>query len=190
MPKITFRAATVYELNDEIRAYCGQLNNHLTQAPPDPSDPKYRSPLVEPATPYGYAWLDGNPEPLDSFADAVAKANETEAKVVANRKKPTKKKVEVLDKPLSYPDPEPQPEPQDEVTENTPSINVTPLDTISAEKLKAEVIAQMQDWFAAGKVKLIRDVLRDYGEGAKSFPEIPAEKFLGIDAAIKSGAIA
>ena len=80
-----------------------------------------------------------------------------------------------------------------EVEIDGPGLNATPTstrDTISAEKLKAEVIAKMQDWFAAGKVKLIRGVLEQYGDGAKSFPEIPAERFVKIDQAIKSGEIA
>jgi len=181
--EIIFNAPDVDALHQQIMRYAQALQPAWLLTP----DPRNASPLVE----------------TDPVADMVAKANKVHDVVVNARKKPTKVVKKTLDKPPVYPDPEPQPEPlgepqgeasfeayvgQDDLDEgDLPNV---PLDTISAEKLKAEVIARMQEWFAAGKVKLIRGVLEQYGDGAKSFPEIPAERFVKIDQAIKSGEIA
>jgi len=186
--ELIFNAPSVDELHAQITRYAQALQPAWLLTP----DPRNASPLAE----------------TDPVANMVGNANKAHDVVVNERKKPTKEETANAKKSKANakkseatPEPEPQPEPLGEpqgdepfeVEIDEPGLNATPtsaLDTISAEKLKAEVIAKMQDWFAAGKVKLIRGVLEQYGDGAKSFPEIPAERFVKIDQAIKSGEIA
>jgi hypothetical protein len=56
-------------------------------------------------------------------------------------------------------------------------------------ELKQKVIDALQAAFRAGKVQKVRDVLANYGGGAKSFREIDAVAFPVIDKAIQSGAL-
>ena len=184
MPKITFRAATVHELNDQIRAYCGQLYNGGERSPGvnavpnavnvDPDDAKYTSPLVE-TDPAAVATVPTKP------AKSLKTKGKTEKKEQAEQAVVPEPQPEPLAEPLPWETPEP--------------VNAAPAPTpftlaLDNEKLKSEVIATLQDMFAAGKVKTIRGVLDKFGGGAKSFPEVDASRFHEIKSALASGEFA
>jgi hypothetical protein len=209
--EITFHANDAVALLDQVRAFCGQLHNGSYPVPDDGIANRRRDGngnAVPDDLGVTYPWRDGKGnivEPTSVFPGPQSPLVETDpvADTVVKKKKTGAKKAEKVTPPISPPaEPEPQPEPLGEPSApdwlETETVNGEPepgpsaltLDPISAEKLKAEVIAKMQDWFAAGRVKLIREVLEKYGDGAKSFPEIPAERFVKIDQAIKSGEIA
>jgi hypothetical protein len=65
----------------------------------------------------------------------------------------------------------------------------TPMaDAIANEKVKAEVIDRLAGLFNSGKVKFIRSILDEFGNGAKTFAEIDASQFPEIREAMNRGA--
>ena len=55
--------------------------------------------------------------------------------------------------------------------------------------LKATTLTVLQQAFAEGKKRQVRELLANYGDGAKSFPEVDPAMFPKINEAIQSGAL-
>jgi hypothetical protein len=62
------------------------------------------------------------------------------------------------------------------------------IDALANEKIKAEVIDRLAGLFNSGKVKFIRSILDEFGNGAKTFAEIDASQFPEIREAMNRGA--
>ena len=176
--ELTFQANDPIALLDQIRAFCGQLNNN--------------SPL-----PYvGADEYIGS----DPVAEMVTNINATEAALVEHREKKARKPRKVKTKDAAFPEEPPQTEePLDDDEIEAPDQEVEDLEVKNARaagdaakaliKLKDETIAKLQQAFADGKVAKLRAILDTYGDGAKSFPEIEASKFDAIAQAIEKGAL-
>lgn len=128
--------------------------------------------------------------------------------VTVKPKTPAKKHVPIKPGVLNGADQEPvqspgAPEPQPVTALGTEAVAQLPNDPVIEEpqeqivvtppkemlELKQKVIDALQAAFRAGKVQKVRDVLANYGGGAKSFREIDAVAFPVIDKAIQSGAL-
>ena len=158
--ELIFNARDVDELHAQITAYATGLYR-----PSAPAEEAPETPEPEPEL----QWLNDLPPAVKAGTPPDKKAS-----------KPAKKAAKK---------PEPEPEPEDEPEEPAPLADAL-RDAVANEKLKADVIATLQDLFTAGKVKVIRSVLDRYGDGAKSFPEIDAAKFPLIKEALEKGEIA
>lgn len=177
--ELIFNAPDVFALNDQIRAYCGQLNNTYPLGSMGPLD-------SVPAT--------------DPVSEMVTNLNATEAALVEHREKKARKPRKVKTKDAAFPEEPPQTEePLDDDEIEAPDQEVEDLEVKNARaageaakaliKLKDETIAKLQQAFADGKVAKLRAILDTYGDGAKSFPEIEASKFDAIAQAIEKGAL-
>ena len=65
-----------------------------------------------------------------------------------------------------------------------------PLDPAEVAKMRQKTIEDLQSAYANGHQKEVFDLLGRFGNGAKSFRELPAEAFLPIRKAIDNGALA
>jgi len=84
------------------------------------------------------------------------------------------------------------PDPVDDLMEDEAGFVDIPLDTHAVKALsetKEAVLVVLQKAFADGKVKQVRELLKNYGNGAKSFPEVALDAFPGIQKAIDAGAL-
>lgn len=87
-------------------------------------------------------------------------------------------------------DPEPETPAAESETDETVYVNVKPsperepeLDAKQLEALKGETITKIQDiWLAPGGKDRVLALLKVHGDGAKSFVDVPAEKFPAIAA--------
>jgi hypothetical protein len=163
--EMTFTADDVAELKTQIRAFANML---AFEHRPDPLPYTQEKTVQEP--------VQGSPD--------VAKPQDT-AKPRSHKKATTKA-------PVAEPEAS-----EDEVEEEAPVEQTTAangngaaaVDTVAAMKVKDAVIPILQEAFAAGKAPKLRVLLETYGGGAKSFPEIAPENFLGIQKAINDGAL-
>jgi hypothetical protein len=56
-------------------------------------------------------------------------------------------------------------------------------------ELKDKTIVDLQKAMAEGKIAKLRALLAEYGDGAKSFPEVSLDRFADIAAALRNGAL-
>ena len=164
--ELTFTANDIFDLNGQIKAYCGQLDHRLT---PDLTSGNVYGEMID---------------TLNKNEAKLAKARKTKGVAKSETKTPGKSYVEP--EPRS---PEPQPEPLDEEDVIEAPLPAESPDLKALIELKASTIAQLQQAFADGKVAKLRSILDTFGEGAKSFPEIEAIKFREIAEAIDKGAL-
>jgi hypothetical protein len=121
---------------------------------------------------------------------------------VIEKPKSTQKAVERLMQGTSVVEPKPakravaspvaSPDPVDDLMEDEAGFVDIPLDTHAVKALsetKEAVLVVLQKAFADGKVKQVRELLKNYGNGAKSFPEVALDAFPGIQKAIDAGAL-
>lgn len=75
------------------------------------------------------------------------------------------------------------------VSEAMQEVITAPAPPKAALALKEDVINALQQAFRAGKIQKVRQVLSQYGNGAKSFREIDIAAFPEISKALKAGAL-
>jgi len=193
--ELTFQANDPIALLDQIRAFCGQLNNNTTYVGSDA-----RVPVDSDGSFDEGAYAISKKAGRDPVADTVGTINATEAALVEHREKKARKPRKVKTKDAAFPEEPPQTEePLDDDEIEAPDQEVEDLEVKNARaageaakaliKLKDETIAKLQQAFADGKVAKLRAILDTYGDGAKSFPEIEAAKFDAIAQAIEKGAL-
>jgi len=126
--------------------------------------------------------------PVDIFEDIpvdkpVEKPKAKPAPVKEKPKAPAKKPVAAAPKKPAPPLP---PEPEEDEEEPAPPAAVNDADLV---QIRVKTTADLQAAYANGFQKEVFELLSRFGNGAKSFREVPADAFPAIREAIDNGAL-
>lgn len=190
--KITFEGKTFGEIfdqmNDVMMSVLGaRAKNTPVEVPAIVKDPFEQGPGPAPEV----TDLSGKAAPAKVVADAKAaveadaeaekirKRNENLAKGRATRD--ANKKAAAAGKPAPK-----KVEPEEPAAEEPPKEKPSPVDMVA---IRTKTVAELQSAYANGKHAEVLELLSRFGNGAKSFRELPAEAFGPIREAIDLGAL-
>lgn len=140
------------------------------------------------------------PPPVDVFADTPVdvpaekpkrertekqKANDEKLRVAAFAKKKTPEPVKAAPPPAAKKT-APKPPPPPPVEEEEDEEEIDPKDLIA---LQTKTLEELQAAYANGYQKEVFELLSRFGNGAKSFRELPSDAFPAIREAINNGAL-
>jgi hypothetical protein len=186
--KITLEGTSLQDIFDQMDAMLLKHDHRLDSkksaelklhpktppAPPAAADPFEQGP--GPEAPKGLKGNDGASGASDAEAERIRKRNENLAKGRATRD--ANKKAAAAGKPAPK-----KVEPEEKVEEKpAPS----PVDMVA---IRTKTVAELQSAYASGKHAEVLELLSRFGNGAKSFRELPAEAFGPIREAIDLGAL-
>jgi hypothetical protein len=180
--KITFEGNTFHDILGQMEDTLAHAAKNILKTMSEKSDKK----AIPPAAPQGPGPepLDKlfedhpsmNPPPVDKTVDKPAKpVNPQIAKMQAAK---AAKKAE-REAAAAQPAPAPAPTPK----------AAAPLDPADLVKLRTRTIEELQAAYANGHQKEVFELLSRFGNGAKSFRELPPEAFAPIREAIDLGAL-
>jgi hypothetical protein len=180
--KITFEGNTFHDILGQMEDTLAHAAKNILKTMSEKSDKK----AVPPAVPQG-----PGPEPLDKlFEDhpsmnppPVDKPVDKPAKPVNPQiaKMQAAKAAKKAEREAAAAQPAPAPAPAQKAA--------APLDPADMVKLRQKTIEELQAAYANGHQKEVFELLSRFGNGAKSFRELPPEAFAPIREAIDLGAL-
>ena len=167
--KLTFEGANMREIIDEMRSVIAASHEYRKIAETRSEAP---DPVPEATVQEAIAPVD---KPVNKSKERTAKQKENDERlrVAAKAKQAAKSKPK--------PAPEPEPEQEDVFKE---------VDPAEAVKTRQKTLEDLQTAYANGHHKEVLELLSRFGNGAKSFRELPVDAFVPIREAIDNGALA
>lgn len=180
--KITFEGMNLLEIVSQMQGTLASLTNATILATPNVQRVEGPGPEVIPAV-----------IPSDEIKNVVDKPKQRTAKQLENderlRQRALEKKLaglKVGDKmPKAAPEPKPVPKPVPPPA-TAESLGLAPDEVV---KVRQKTIEDLQSAYANGFQKEVFELLSRFGNGAKSFRELPPESFVPIREAIDNGAL-
>ena len=181
--KITFEGKTFNDLIDEMRSVIAASHEYRKIAEAQGPGPAKVIPAVIPTTTTPTVGkLPGNspisPARVKPERTEKQKANDERLRAAAQAKVAAKKAVKA---PPILPEPAPVPPPA-----SAESLGLEPNEVV---KLRQQTLDDLQAAYANGFQKEVFELLSRFGNGAKSFRELPADAFVPIREAIDNGAL-
>jgi outer membrane biosynthesis protein TonB len=170
--KLTFEGANMREIIDEMRSVIAASHEYRKIAETRSEAP---DPVPEATVQEAIAPVDKPVEkPVEKPKERTAKQKENDERlrVAAKAKQAAKSKPK--------PAPEPEPEQEDVFKE---------VDPAEAVKTRQKTLEDLQTAYANGHHKEVLELLSRFGNGAKSFRELPVDAFVPIREAIDNGAL-
>ena len=185
--KITFEGATIAEILKQMDDMVDGINASKPPVPMPAKEFAKISQLREPPVDvFGENPVDEPVEKPRRERTEKQKANDEKLRIAALAKKKKPEPVQaapVIKKAAPKPPPPPVEEPEDEDEDEQ---QVDPADLV---KLRMKTIEDLQAAYAGGFQKEVFELLSRFGDGAKSFREVPVEAFPAIRDAIDKGAL-
>ena len=174
--KITFEGKTIHDVLEEMASVLAATTN--PKPIPVPAGAKGPGPdLVANALPANVPVDKPVDNPVDSPVDKPPEKVKDPAKVAAMNKaraaKDAKRAAAAAPAPIEPLFEEPK----------------APIDPVEVVKIRQKTIEDLQSAYANGHQKEVFELLSRFGNGAKSFRELPPDAFVPISEAISKGAL-
>jgi hypothetical protein len=173
--KLTFEGNNLLEITTQMRSF---LADELYTARTYPSrPPEGPSPEVE----------NSDPTAAEAFAEAptppvVEDAEKAKRKAMMQERAAKMRAAKDAKKAAAEAAPAPEPAP-------APPPPITPKKAADAVQLRQRTLSELQSAYANGKHAEVLELLSRFGNGAKSFRELPPDAFVPIREAIDLGAL-
>ena len=175
--KITFEGKTIGEVLDQMQDLLNGFSGpKVAQGPGPEAEP----PGVPPVDSHVANPVDTPVEkpPVKRERTEKQKANDERLRILAQDKLAAKRAKGVL---ASEPKPVEKPQPKTETADQ--------LDPAKVVAIRQKTIEDLQSAYANGHQQEVFELLSKFGNGAKSFRELPPEAFMPIREAIDNGAL-
>ena len=205
--KITFEGIYFSDIIEQMRAMVAgltppKINSQSVSEKANKSAIPSAAPASEPQGP-GPEDLFGGDNPVDKPVDktpALTPGQQQAAKMRAAKEAKAKERADAeaaaaeaakaakaaAKAAKAKPAPAPAPAPPKEKEEEKDTVALSPEEVV---KMRQSTIAELQAAYANGLQKEVFDLLSKFGNGAKSFRELPADAFVPIREAIDNGAL-
>jgi predicted lipid-binding transport protein (Tim44 family) len=173
--KITFEGKTIGEILDQMQDVITLANKPLMASVPQDYSVQQANALQD------IALVD---KPVDSPVDKPVGKQRTAKQLENDERLRAAAKAKIAAKKIAKP---PAPEPEDEAEEADPfDAAADPAETV---KIRQKTLEDLQSAYANGHHQEVLELLSRFGNGAKSFRELPVEAFVPIREAIDKGAL-